>query len=64
MKTMWAPWRMEYILSEKTEVCVFCDGFAKNDDLTLLKGDDTMVMMNKYPYICLLYTSDAADERG
>jgi len=51
VKTMWAPWRMEYILSEKTEVCVFCDGFAKNDDLTLLKGDDTMVMMNKYPYI-------------
>ena len=48
---MWAPWRMEYILSEKTEVCVFCDGFANNDDLTLLKGDDTMVMMNKYPYI-------------
>ena len=51
MKTMWAPWRMEYILSEKAESCVFCDGFTKNDDLTLLKGDDTMVMMNKYPYI-------------
>ncbi len=51
MKTMWAPWRMEYILSEKTDVCVFCDGFANNDDLTLLKGNDTMVMMNKFPYI-------------
>ncbi len=48
---MWAPWRMEYILSEKTDVCVFCDGFANNDDLTLLKGNDTMVMMNKFPYI-------------
>ena len=48
---MWAPWRMEYILSEKTDVCVFCDGVANNDDLTLLKGNDTMVMMNKFPYI-------------
>ena len=51
MKTMWAPWRMEYILSEKEDVCIFCDAFAKNDDLTLLKGNDTMVMMNKFPYI-------------
>jgi ATP adenylyltransferase len=48
---MWAPWRMEYILSEKTDVCVFCEGFTNNDDLTLLKGNDTMVMMNKFPYI-------------
>ena len=51
MKTMWAPWRMEYILSEKEDVCIFCDGFSKNDDLTLFKGDDTIVMMNKFPYI-------------
>ena len=51
VKTMWAPWRMEYILSEKTDVCIFCDGLSENDDLTLLNGDDTMVMMNKFPYI-------------
>ena len=48
---MWAPWRMEYILSEKEDICIFCDGLSKNNDLTLLKGDDTMVMMNKFPYI-------------
>ncbi|CAB1072788.1 Histidine triad (HIT) protein [Olavius algarvensis Delta 1 endosymbiont] len=51
METMWAPWRMEYILDEKQAGCVFCDALEKNDDLTLYKGKDTMVMMNKYPYI-------------
>jgi len=42
---------MEYILADKEEGCVFCDGLSKNDDLTLYKGNDTMVMMNKFPYI-------------
>jgi ATP adenylyltransferase len=48
---MWAPWRMEYILADKEEKCIFCDALSKNDDLTLYKGSDTMVMMNKFPYI-------------
>ena len=48
---MWAPWRMEYILSEKDDVCIFCQGLSKNSDLTLLRGEVTMVMMNKFPYI-------------
>jgi ATP adenylyltransferase len=51
MKTMWAPWRMEYILADKQEGCVFCDALAENDDLTLYKGNDTLVVMNKFPYI-------------
>jgi len=51
VKTMWAPWRMEYILSEKEDGCIFCDALTQNDDLTLYKGHDTMVMMNKFPYI-------------
>jgi len=42
---------MEYILADKEDGCVFCDGLSKNDDLTLYKGNDTMVMMNKFPYI-------------
>jgi ATP adenylyltransferase len=48
---MWAPWRMEYILSEKEDVCIFCQGLSKNNDLTLLRGEVIMVMMNKFPYI-------------
>ena len=51
METMWAPWRMDYILGDKDDGCVFCDALGENDDLTLFKGSDTMVMMNKFPYI-------------
>ena len=51
METMWAPWRMEYILAEKEDRCIFCDALSLTDDLTLYKGTDTMVMMNKFPYI-------------
>jgi ATP adenylyltransferase len=51
MKTMWAPWRIEYILSGKQDGCVFCSALSTDDDLTLFKGNDTMVMMNKFPYI-------------
>jgi len=51
MKTMWAPWRMEYILSEKEAGCVFCKAQDEQDELTLYKGDTTLVVMNKFPYI-------------
>lgn len=51
MKTMWAPWRMEYILGNKDDACIFCQALSQNDDLTLYKGDTTMVVMNKFPYI-------------
>ncbi len=51
MKTVWAPWRIEYILSDKEESCIFCDALSNKDELTLFKGEVTMAMMNKYPYI-------------
>ena len=51
MKTMWAPWRMEYILGEKEKGCIFCRALSDQDNLTLYKGKVTMVVMNKYPYI-------------
>jgi len=51
MKTMWAPWRMEYILGGKDEGCIFCRALSDQDNLTLYKGNVTMVVMNKYPYI-------------
>lgn len=51
MKTMWAPWRMEYILAEKEDQCIFCDALSQNDELVLYKGPDTLVLMNKFPYI-------------
>lgn len=51
MKTMWAPWRMEYILDDQLDGCVFCDALEPKAELTLFKGNDTMVVMNKFPYI-------------
>ena len=51
MQTMWAPWRMDYILAEKDGRCVFCDALDRRADLTLYKGNTTLVVMNKFPYI-------------
>ena len=51
MKTMWAPWRMEYILGEKEHFCIFCEALDTHDELTLYKGLTTLVVMNKFPYI-------------
>ena len=51
MKTMWAPWRIEYIKAEKEDGCVFCQALSEKNDLTLFAGNTTMVVMNKYPYI-------------
>ena len=54
MKNLWAPWRMEYILSDQGESsCIFCPGEdkeASKERLLLYMGPLTMVMMNRYPY--------------
>lgn len=51
MKTLWAPWRMEYILGEKETGCVFCNALSDHAEFTLYRGRLSMVVMNKYPYI-------------
>jgi ATP adenylyltransferase len=51
MKTMWAPWRIEYILEDNDKRCIFCDAIKAQGDLTLFLGEATVVMMNKFPYI-------------
>jgi ATP adenylyltransferase len=53
MKTLWAPWRMEYILGKKEPECIFCSYPKKNNDrdnLILCRSAHNFVMMNKYPY--------------
>ncbi|MBW1772383.1 MAG: HIT domain-containing protein [Deltaproteobacteria bacterium] len=54
MKVLWAPWRMEYIQSDKEEgACIFCPGQDRSQDeerLILYVGKLTMVVMNRYPY--------------
>ena len=55
MKVLWAPWRMEYILSDqKRGECIFCPGddlSADEASLILYVGSLTMIMMNRFPYI-------------
>lgn len=53
MKNIWAPWRMTYILGEKTANCIFCEKPTQNNDkenYILFKGEHSFVMMNAYPY--------------
>jgi len=54
MKTLWAPWRMAYILSEKkTEGCVFCNAYKEQNDeknYVLFRSTHCFVIMNIYPY--------------
>ena len=53
MDYLWAPWRMEYILSPKPDGCIFCDKPKQNADrenLILHRGDHCFVIMNYYPY--------------
>ncbi len=53
MKNLWAPWRIEYILGEKEEGCVFCNRLGREmdeADLILHRGPRAFVIMNRYPY--------------
>ena len=53
MERVWAPWRMDYILDEKPNGCIFClDERADQDrqNLVLLRTPLSLVMLNRYPY--------------
>ncbi len=53
MKNIWAPWRMQYILSPKPPGCIFCEMLREDsdrDNLILKRWDNTFVVMNRFPY--------------
>ncbi len=53
MKKLFAPWRIEYILSEKGDECIFCKFPKENNDkknLILYRGKKTFIILNRYPY--------------
>ncbi|MBI1820366.1 MAG: HIT domain-containing protein [Nitrospirae bacterium] len=53
MKQLWAPWRMTFIKSQKTDECIFCVKPKESKDLDnfiLFKNKRSFVMMNIYPY--------------
>jgi len=52
-KTLWAPWRIEYILGNKEGGCFLCaifEGDTDRDNLLLKRGKTCAVVMNRYPY--------------
>ncbi len=52
-KILWAPWRSEFILSEKEKGCIFCNRLKMKDSLKNLivyRGEKIFVILNKFPY--------------
>ena len=53
MKQLWAPWRMEYVKSEKSNECIFCSLPKENNDTQnyiLHRGQSAFIIMNIFPY--------------
>ena len=53
MNHMWAPWRMDYVSSPKSDENIFETKIASKDDrksLVLFRGNNAFVLMNLYPY--------------
>jgi len=53
MDNLWAPWRIEYILSKKPAGCIFCDKSGENKDeenMILHRGRYHFIIMNAFPY--------------
>lgn len=53
MERLWAPWRLEYIVGEKEEGCIFCEFPKRGDDtkyLILHREALVYVIMNAFPY--------------
>ena len=54
-KTLWAPWRMDYILGPKSGKCVFCEACEgteerREENMVLAACPEAFVIMNRYPY--------------
>jgi len=53
VKALWAPWRMEYILSPKRGKCFICEAvkdLQREDALVLHVSDLGLVLLNRFPY--------------
>ena len=53
MKTLWAPWRLEFIEGDKPPGCIFCVYPAEDRDrerIVLGRTAHSFVILNKYPY--------------
>ncbi len=52
-EVLFAPWRYEYLVAEKTGGCIFCEAAASKDEdesLVVYRGRSVFVLLNRYPY--------------
>lgn len=55
-KPLWAPWRMEFIRSEKQGGCIFCEfpreegEAADRKNLIVHRSGHSFTILNRYPY--------------
>lgn len=52
-EVLFAPWRYEYLVSDKEKHCIFCAAAAYGDDdesLVVHRGRKVFVVLNRYPY--------------
>jgi ATP adenylyltransferase len=53
VRRIWAGWRMEYILGDKSQECVFCRALQGHDDAAshiVYRGERVVLMLNRFPY--------------
>lgn len=55
MNKLWAPWRLEYIVSvdKEKDGCIFCDLPKEDSDkknLIVYRDEYCFIILNKYPY--------------
>ncbi len=52
-RPLWAPWRIEYIVSPKDGQCFLCGRKSpggKDEDMIIHRGDKAFVILNMFPY--------------
>jgi ATP adenylyltransferase len=53
VENLFAPWRLKYLMSEKTNSCIFCDALRTEsgpDSLVVDRKERVFAMLNLYPY--------------
>jgi len=53
MERLWAPWRMSYILSQRSNGCIFCEKPRENKDkenYILSRDKHGFAILNAFPY--------------
>src|SRR6266704_2973807 len=52
-EVLFAPWRYEYLVAEKSSGCIFCRAAASGnaeESLVVYRGRKVFVLLNRYPY--------------